>query len=141
MKNLDLNYKVVFAGSETALIEGFRKAEENKTPYLGYFYEPQWFLSEVPLVKVNLPEYTEGCDADADEGRLRLPGLHLNKVVSTEWSESGSPAVDLVKNFTWTNDDQNLVAKYIAEDGMDPDEAADKWIDENQDKVDAWLGN
>ena len=45
-----------------------------------------------------------------------------------------------MKNFTWTNDDQNLVAKYIAEDGMDPEDAAEKWIDENQDKVDAWLG-
>jgi glycine betaine/proline transport system substrate-binding protein len=53
--------------------------------------------------------------------------------------DSGSPAVDLVKNFQWTNDDQNLVAKYIAQDQMDPDEAAQKWIDDNQDKVDSWL--
>jgi glycine betaine/proline transport system substrate-binding protein len=141
VKNLDLNYKVVFAGSETALIEGFRKAEENKTPYLAYFYEPQWFLSEVPLVKVDLPKYTEGCDADPTKVDCDYPVYDLNKVVSTDWSESGSPAVDLVKNFTWTNDDQNLVAKYIAEDGMDPDDAAEKWIDDNQDKVDAWLGN
>ena len=46
-----------------------------------------------------------------------------------------------MKNFTWTNDDQNLVAKYIAEDGMDPDDAADKWIADNQDTVQGWLGN
>ena len=46
-----------------------------------------------------------------------------------------------MKNFTWTNDDQNTVAKYIAEDGMKPEDAADKWIADNQDKVDAWLGN
>ncbi len=76
VKNLDLNYKVVFAGSETALIEGFRKAEENKEPYIGYFYEPQWFLSEVPLVKVNLPQWTEGCDPSrAPTWRLRLPAV------------------------------------------------------------------
>ena len=75
------------------------------------------------------------------EGRLRLPALPANKVVSTDWADSGSPAVDLVKNFKWTNDDQNLVAKYIAEDKMDPEDAADKWIADNQDKVDAWLGN
>ena len=47
--------------------------------------------------------------------------------------------MDLIKNFNWTNEDQNAVAKYIAEDGMDPDEAAEKWVDDNQDKVDAWL--
>ncbi|MEP6665196.1 MAG: ABC transporter substrate-binding protein [Nocardioidaceae bacterium] len=140
VKNLDLNYKVVFAGSETALIEGFRKAEENKTPYLAYFYEPQWFLSEVPLVHVDLPAYKPGCDADAEKVDCDYPPYPLNKVASTDWVDAGGAGVDLVKNFTWTNDDQNLVAKYIAEDGMDPDDAADKWIADNQDKVDAWLG-
>jgi glycine betaine/proline transport system substrate-binding protein len=140
VKNLHLNYEVVFAGSETALIEGFRKAEDNQTPYLAYFYTPQWFMSEVPLVKVDLPKYTPGCDADPEKVDCDYPVYHLNKVVSKDFAESGSPAYDLVKNFQWTNDDQNLVAKYIAEDGMEPDDAADKWIADNQDKVDAWLG-
>ena len=47
--------------------------------------------------------------------------------------------MDLVKNFKWTNDDQNIVSAYIAQDGMSPDDAAKKWIEENPDKVDAWL--
>ena len=38
---LDLNYQVVYAGSEAALIDAFRKAEQNKTPFIGYFYSPQ----------------------------------------------------------------------------------------------------
>jgi glycine betaine/proline transport system substrate-binding protein len=139
VKNLNLNYKVVYAGSEDALIEGFRKAEENKTPYIAYFYEPQWFLAEVPLVKVDLPAYTDGCDADAEAVACDYPPYPLNKVISSKFADSGSPAVDLVKAFTWTNDDQNLVAKYIAQDQMDPDDAAKKWIDANPDKVDAWL--
>jgi glycine betaine/proline transport system substrate-binding protein len=140
VKNLDLDYKVVFAGSENALIEAFRSAEENKTPMLGYFYEPQWFLAEVPLVKVDLPPYEEGCDADPEKVACDYPPYPLNKIVSTEWAASGSPAVDLVKNFSWTNEDQNLVAKYIAQDQMDPEDAAAKWVEDNQDKVDAWLG-
>src|SRR6266545_1413523 len=64
VKNLKLNYKVVFSGSEAALIQSFRQAEKNQKPMIGYFYEPQWFLTEVPLVKVNLPAYKAGCDAD-----------------------------------------------------------------------------
>ena len=55
VKNLHLNYKVVQGGSEAALITSFRSAQQNKTPLLAYFYEPQWFFNEVPLVKVNLP--------------------------------------------------------------------------------------
>jgi len=139
VKNLNLDYKVVFTGSETALIEAFRKAEQNKTPMIGYFYEPQWFLAEVPLVKVDLPKYTPGCDADPTKVDCDYPPYPLDKIVSKSFAESGSPAYDLVKNFKWTNDDQNLVAKYIAVDKMSPEDAAAKWIEENPDKVDAWL--
>jgi glycine betaine/proline transport system substrate-binding protein len=139
VSNLKLDYKVVYAGSETALIEAFRDAEKNKKPMLGYFYEPQWFLSEVDLVKIDLPEYTEGCDADVAKVACDYPVYDLNKVVSKEFADSKSPAVDLVKNFSWTNEDQNLVAKYISVDQMNPEDAAKKWVDANPEKVDAWL--
>ena len=139
VKNLDLNYKVVYAGSEAALITAFKQAEEQKKPLLGYFYAPQWFLSEVKLAKVALPPYTEGCDADPQKVKCDYAETPLKKVVSTEFASSGSPAYTVVKNFSWTNDDQNVVARYIAEDKMDPAAAADKWISANQAKVDAWL--
>jgi glycine betaine/proline transport system substrate-binding protein len=139
VKNLDLNYEVVVGGSEAALIEAFRSAEENKTPLLAYFYQPQWFFNEMKLVKVDLPPYKPGCDADPSEVDCDYPPYHLNKIVSTDFAESGSPAYDLVKNFQWTEEDQNTVSKYISEDGMDPDDAADKWIADNEDMVDSWL--
>ncbi|MER5217763.1 ABC transporter substrate-binding protein [Streptomyces sp. NPDC002838] len=139
VKNLKLDFKVVYAGSETALIQAFRKAEKNKEWMIGYFYEPQWFMSEVPLVKVKLPEYKEGCDADAEKIACDYPVYKLDKIVSKKFTESGSPAYDLVKNFTWTNDDQNTVAKYIAVDKMSPEAAAKKWVEANRDKVDAWI--
>jgi glycine betaine/proline transport system substrate-binding protein len=139
VKNLNLNYQVVYAGSEAALIQAFRQAEANKTPLLGYFYEPQWFMSEVKLVKVNLPPYTDGCDADPAKVACDYPTYDLNKIVATSFAESGSPAYNLVKAFRWTNEDQNAVAKMIAEDGMDPEAAAEKWVNENAAKADAWL--
>jgi glycine betaine/proline transport system substrate-binding protein len=139
VENLKLNYKVVYSGSEAALITTFRQAQQNRKPVIGYFYEPQWFLSEVPLVKVNLPPYKPGCDADPAKVACDYPLYHLNKVVSTKFASSGSPAYNLVKNFTWTNADQNLVAKYIAEDKMSADAAARKWVEANPDKVKAWL--
>jgi glycine betaine/proline transport system substrate-binding protein len=139
VKNNDLNFKVVYAGSEAALITAFRQAEEKKTPLLGYFYAPQWFLSEVELQKVSLPPYTEGCDADPEAITCDYPETELLKYASKEFMDGGGDAATVVKNFTWTNEDQNLVAKYIAEDKMSADEAADKWIADNPDKVEAWL--
>jgi len=139
VKNLKLNYKVVVGGSEAALIQSFKSAEKNKTPLLAYFYEPQYFFSEMKLVHVNLPKYTAGCDADPAKVACDYPKYKLNKLVSTKMDKSGSPAVDLIKKFTISNGDQNVVSTYIAKDGMTPDDAAKKWVDANPDKVNAWL--
>ncbi|GAB2580923.1 ABC transporter substrate-binding protein [Microlunatus antarcticus] len=139
VKNLDLDYKVVYAGSEAALITAFRQAEQEKKPLIGYFYSPQWFLSEVKLAKVNLPPYVDGCDADPEKIACDYASTPLQKVVAKEFVDSGSPAYQVVHKFTWTNDDQNVVGKYIAEDKMAPEAAADKWIADNPDKVAAWL--
>jgi glycine betaine/proline transport system substrate-binding protein len=141
VKNLNLNYKVVQGGSENALIESFRRAEKDHTPLLAYFYSPQWLLSELPLVKVNLPAYTEGCDANAEKIACDYPPYDLDKIVSKKFADANGPAYKLVKSFQWTNDDQNRVATWIAQDKMTPDAAAKRWVDENRDKVDVWLKN
>jgi glycine betaine/proline transport system substrate-binding protein len=140
VKNLGLDYKVVYAGSETALIQAFRQAEARKKPVIGYFYEPQWLFNELKLVKVDLPPYTAGCDATPAKVACDYPTYRLDKIVSKKFADSGSPAYELVKRFSWTNDDQNQVAKYIAEDKLTPDAAAEKWVNANRPKVDAWLG-
>ena len=121
-------------------IQSFRSAEKNKKPLLAYFYEPQWFFSEMKLVKVNLPKWTPGCDSNPATVACDYPPYKLDKLISTKFAKSGSPAVGLVKNFTISNEDQNLVSTDIAEKGMSPDDAAKKWIDANPDKVKAWLG-
>lgn len=139
VKNLKLNYKVVFAGSEAALIQAFRAGQAQKKPVIGYFYSPQWFLSEVPLVKVNLPKYTTGCDADPAKVACDYPNYPLHKIVSERFARSNSTGYRLIKNFSWSDEDQNLVAKYITADGMSPEDAASKWIKANPGKVKAWL--
>ena len=137
--NLGLDFKVVFSGGEAATITAFEQAQENEEWLIGYFWEPQYIHAEVPMEKVALPPYTEGCDASPAEVDCDYAETPLKKFVSTEWAESDSTAVGLVQNFEWTNDDQNQVAAYITSDKMSPEDAAAKWIEENQDTVDAWL--
>jgi glycine betaine/proline transport system substrate-binding protein len=137
--NLKLNFKVVYAGSEDALIAAFRQAEAQKTPLIGYFYEPQWFLAEVPLVQIKLPPYTPGCDADPKTIACDYPPYVLDKIVSAKFASSGGDAYKLIQKFSWTNDDQNLVAKYIVTDKLTDDQAAKKWVDANETKWKAWM--
>jgi glycine betaine/proline transport system substrate-binding protein len=140
VSNLDLDFKVVFTGSEAASVEAFRKAEANKEWLIGYFYEPQPFLSEVPLKKVALPPNSPDCyEVPPDEVSCDYPETPLQKIASTSWVEEGGPGVDLIQNFEWTNEDQATVVGYVYVDEMSIEEAAAKWIADNPDKVAAWL--
>lgn len=139
VKNLNLNFEVVVGGSEAALIESFRKAEQDRTPLLAYFYSPQWFLNEVPLVKVNLPEYTAGCDADPEAIACDYPPYDLNKIISKNLEDKAPRAAQFIKNFTWTAEDQNTVSSYIANDGMTREEAGAKWVADNEAKWKPWI--
>jgi glycine betaine/proline transport system substrate-binding protein len=139
VQNLDLDFEVVYAGSENALIAAFEQAEENKEWVIGYFYEPQWFFQQVQLQKVSLPPYEPGCDADPEKVACDYPEYILDKIASAEFMEEDGPAARLVEAFEWTNEDQNVVAEYIAEDKMEQADAAEKWIADNPDKVEAWL--
>jgi glycine betaine/proline transport system substrate-binding protein len=139
LNNLGLNFKVVYAGSETALIQAFRTAEQQKKPLLGYFYEPQWFMTEVKLVHIPLPAYTPGCDSDRQKVACDYQPYDLDKVVSKKFAESGSPVAVLVKNFRWSNDDQNAVARDIAVNKLSREVAAKKWVDAHPDIWQSWL--
>ncbi|CAN5454487.1 ABC transporter substrate-binding protein [soil metagenome] len=140
ISGLGLDFKVVYAGSEAALIEAFRKGEQNKTPVIGYFYSPQWFLNEVPLVKIDLPPWTEGCDADpANITCDYAPYSPLTKIISKNLEEKAPRAAQFIKNFQWSAEHQNTVSDYITNDGMSRDDAAKKWVDENEAVWKAWI--
>jgi len=140
VKNLDLDYKVVFSGGETATVQALEKAQKNKEWLLAYFWEPHYVHAEIPLSRVKLPPYKEGCDAKKAEVACDYAETELKKVASQEFMNSGSPAADLVEAWKWNNDDQNQVAAYITADKMSPEDAAAKWVEDNPDKVEAWVG-
>jgi glycine betaine/proline transport system substrate-binding protein len=135
-----LNFKVVYSGSEAASNKAIQSAIDQKKPILAYYYTPNWFSAKVDLVHLEFPAYTPGCDANKTKIACDYPPYHLNKIVSTKFATSGSPAYTVIKNFTWTNDDQNHVAADITDGGMSDEDAAKKWLDANPDKWKAWLG-
>ena len=139
LKNLKLDYNVVYAGSEDRLIAAFQKAEANKTPLIGYFYEPQWLLSEIKLVHIPLPLYRPGCDANPKTVACDYQPYDLDKIGRKQFVDSGTPAAELIKNFSWTNDDQNSVARDLTVRKLSQDQAAKAWLDANQDVWQKWL--
>ncbi|MBL7259330.1 ABC transporter substrate-binding protein [Paractinoplanes lichenicola] len=139
IRNLKLDFTVVYAGSENALIEAFRRAERSRTPLIGYFYAPQWLLSEIDLAHVTLPRYTPGCDSDPKKVACDYQPYDLEKIARKGFAESGSPAAELIKRFAWTDDDQNAVARDLTVARLSPDQAARRWLDANRATWQEWL--
>jgi glycine betaine/proline transport system substrate-binding protein len=137
--NLKLDYKVVFSGSEAAIIKAAQQATAQKKPLLFYFYEPQWLFAKEKYVRVKLPAYTAGCDKDPKKVACDYPDYTLDKIASKKFADTGGAAYQFIKNFQWTNDDQNLVADYITNQGMSADQAAEKWVKEHEATWKPWI--
>jgi glycine betaine/proline transport system substrate-binding protein len=148
IKALGLNLKHVTAGAEPAQVARWSQAYKQQKPVLFYWYTPQYLNQEYDLAEVKLPPRTDAnkdCKDDAKEGgdpnqyKCEYDVTIINKLFSKKFADSGSPAYDVLKKMTLTNEDQELVAKAIAGDKQDPEEAGADWVDDNQDKVQQWL--
>ncbi|MFC8917443.1 ABC transporter substrate-binding protein [Streptomyces sp. NPDC057116] len=139
VKNLGLDYKVVFAGSEAAQITQIKQFAKEKKPFLTYWYKPQWLFEKVPMTEVKLPAYKEGCDADPEKVACAYPHTPLQKFLNADFAKKGGKAAAFLKNFRWTTEAQNDVALMIAEQKLAPEEAAEKWVRANESTWRAWL--
>ncbi|MFC9130898.1 ABC transporter substrate-binding protein [Streptomyces sp. NPDC057099] len=139
VKNLKLDYQVVFAGSEAAQITQMRQFAKEKKPFLTYWYSPQWLFKKVPMTEVKLPEYKEGCDADLEKVACAYPHTPLQKYLNADFAKNGGKAAAFLKKFKWTTEDQNEVSLLIADKKMTPEEAAKKWVDSHKSTWKKWL--
>ena len=140
IKNLDLNFKVVYSGSEAAHDHGIPAGHRPEDAAARLLLRP--------AVAPQQDQAGQGQPAGLDRGLRRrarttvacdYPLYKLNKIVATTFADSGGDAATLVKNFSWTNEDQNLVADYITNQGMSADDAGDKWVADNEAKWSAWM--
>ncbi len=145
---LGLNFKHVTAGAEPAQVARWSQLYKQKKPVIFYWYTPQYLNQEYDLAEVQLPPRTDAnqdCKDDSKAGgdpeqyKCEYDVTVINKLFSKKFADSKSPAYDMLSKFELTNEDQEQVAKAIAGDKVDPEKAGQDWVEENQDKVDAWL--
>lgn len=139
VKNLKLDYQVVFAGSEAAQITQMKQFAKEKKPFLTYWYSPQWLFEKVPMTEVKLPAYKEGCDADAAKIACAYPHTPLQKYLNADFAKDGGRAAAFLKKFTWTTEDQNQVSLMIADQKLSPQKAAEKWVRTHPSVWKKWL--
>ena len=96
VKNLGINLKVVFAGTEAAQLTEIESDYKAKKPVLFYWYTPQYQNAIYKFSQVSLPTWTPAC------GKLKpaaincaYPPYHLYKVMACESPDAGSDGGEL----------------------------------------------
>jgi glycine betaine/proline transport system substrate-binding protein len=148
VENLGLDFEVVVAGSEAALLAELDQAIANEEPLLFYWYTPHWGNTVYDLTEVQLPEVTEECTAAAAGGgdgyACDYPEDVLYKAFSADLQTKAPEAFAFLSAMSYDNLTQETIAKAIDVDGEDPAAAAQAWVDANsavwQPWVDAALG-
>ncbi|MGL4610762.1 MAG: ABC transporter substrate-binding protein [Trueperaceae bacterium] len=141
INNLRLDFQVVVAGSEQALLSGLDAAYSRNEPYLFYFWTPHSVHAEYDLTPVELPEYSEECYAKIPENGVACdyPEDVLFKIAYTGLKDEEPEAYTLLKNMNYTNEDQiGMIAK-VDSGELTAEEAAQEWLDNNEAVWKAWL--
>ncbi len=110
---------------------------------LFYWYDPQYLNAAYDLYRIQLPKRFKGClDDEKLSGKhaCEYPSYGLDKLVSSKFAKSGSPALKVIRKFSWTSADQNFVANLISgKQHMDKDKAAAVWVAAHKATVNSWL--
>ena len=144
IENLGMNMEVVYAGSEEAILAELSSAYAREEPIVFYFYTPHSVFAEYDLTAVELPEYTDECYEGVAEGdssgvACDYPADELFKIVASDLEERAPEAYNLLRNFNYTAEDQIGMIAAVDLDGLSFEEAAQAWIDDNEDTWMTWL--
>ena len=141
--NLGLNLKVVYAGSEAAIMSAVDSAFSRNDPVLIYFYKPHSAFAKYDLTNVTLPENNEACYSDENKAAGKVdcdyPTDLLFKIASTTLKTSAPDAYALLSKMSYSTDEQIKMVAAIDTDGKKPADAARAWVDANESIWKAWM--
>lgn len=140
INNLDLDFEVIQSGSEAAQLAAVEAALEREEPVLFYFYTPHWMHFQHDLTMVELPEWTEECEAKPEEERdCGYPEDVLLKAATSGLAERVPDVHAFLSNMTMQNEWQDEITYAMDVEGLEASEAAQQWVDAHEDDWRAWL--
>ncbi|MBN35780.1 MAG: glycine/betaine ABC transporter substrate-binding protein [Rhodospirillaceae bacterium] len=143
---LGLDFINIQSGGEGAIIAEIKSAYERQAPLLTMFWEPHWIHAQYDLQRVYLPEYEEGCLEDPALGPnpdvawdCDWAGAEIWKVANPSLEGSHPNAWGLIEAYSITNAEQAAMMSEIDDKGRDLAEVVNEWLDNNPDKMQAWI--
>ena len=112
--------------SEGGMIAQAMRAIEQEKPIVFYGWRPHTMFNKLDIKVLEDPL-----------GRFEVPSVHV--IVNSELKETAPDAYEFLSNWSIPLEDvEEMIVKI--EDGVDEEEVAREWIDNNQDKVNEMLG-
>ncbi|CUH47206.1 MULTISPECIES: ABC transporter substrate-binding protein [Ruegeria] len=144
---LDLNFTVINAGSAAALWAEIGAAEADKTPVLVFNWTPNFAEAVWPGEFVEFPAWEDGCDKDPAKGpnpeALYDCGNpaegYLKKAAWDGMKDKWPAAYCALTEISFTNPQIAEMAKLVDTDELEPEEAAEEWLDANRAVIDPWI--
>lgn len=125
LETYELDYNLL-SGSDAAMTAALDRAIEREEWIIVTGWTPHWKFAKYDLKYLNDPE---GAFGEQE---------HIATIVTPALEVENPDAFHLLDNFNWTPQEIGEVMGYI-EDGMEPFDAARKWIADNPEKVQAWM--
>ncbi|WP_135606109.1 glycine betaine ABC transporter substrate-binding protein [Methanococcoides sp. NM1] len=122
----ELDYKLI-SSSTAGMTAQLRKSIDDEEPIVVTLWSPHWSFGRWDLKYLDDPQ---GIYGQAD---------NVDTLARTGLEEDMPEVYDVLTRFHWTHEDIQSVMMDM-EDGMSPEEAAAKWIENNPEKVNEWLG-
>jgi len=141
VKNLNLNFKVEFVGSEEALIKRVDEAYAQQQPVLFYFWTPHSLHAKYSLSEVALPAYNDACYAKADAHGVDCdyPPDKLYKIFWPGLQTYAPEAYQFLKNFHYDNNTQIRLLAAVDLDKKSVGQVAREWVDQSEFVWKAWV--
>lgn len=144
---LGMDIEIVNAGSAAALWAELEAASKRKEPIALFNWTPNFIEAVYDGKFIEFPEYEEGCKDDPSWGISKElthdcgnpKDGYLKIGVWKGMPDKWPGAYKVVQQVNFTNAEIALMAKMVDIDGMEPEEAADKWLADNESKWRAWM--
>ncbi|MBU8880682.1 ABC transporter permease subunit [Bacillus sp. FJAT-29790] len=112
-------------GSSAAMVAELKKAYDKQKPIIITGWSPHWMFATYDLKYLEDPNKSFGGAED------------IHTIVRKGLEQDAPGAYTILDQFFWETKDMEDVMVNVTK-GMDPSEAAEKWIDANPDKVAKW---
>ena len=139
VKNLKLDFKVQYSGSEAATQAEIIALTEANKPVIMYYWMPSAAVGKYGLINIALPKATVDCAAEADKCDGDYPEDVLFKVASAKLEAKDANVFKFFKNYKMTTDDQLATLPAVEIDGRPAVEVAAEWIAANEAVWSAWF--